>query len=106
MSSSEIGTPLDPANVLQWWYGLTEHAGVGRRRLHANRHTAAILLLARGVPLEIVSAVLGHAGPAVTADIYARPGMDAKRRVLTALSSSLSGPSTGSDTARDQTQSG
>lgn len=91
--TSEIGTLLDPANVLHWWYALTERAGVGRRRLHASRHTAATLMLEQGVPLEIVSAVLGHAGLAITADIYARPGMDAKRRALANLATSMSGPS-------------
>ena len=61
-------------------------AGVGRRRFHASRHTAASLLLDSGVPLEVVSAVLGHASLAITADVYARVSMDAKRRALETLS--------------------
>jgi integrase len=80
-----IGGPLDGRNVLRWWHGLTETAGVGRRRFHASRHTAATLLLDRGVPLEVVSAVLGHAGLAITADTYARVSMQAKRRALALL---------------------
>jgi len=59
---------------------------VGRRRFHASRHTAASLLLDRGVPLEVVSAILGHASLSVTADVYARVSMDAKRRALETLS--------------------
>ena len=35
--------------------------------------------------LEVVSAVLGHAGLAITADVYAKVGMDAKRRALATL---------------------
>jgi site-specific recombinase XerD len=31
-----------------------------------------VLLLDQGVPLEVVSAVLGHATLSLTADIYAR----------------------------------
>jgi integrase len=65
---------------------MTEGAGVGRHRLHAARHTAATLLLEQGVPLEVVSAVLGHASLAITADMYARVLMDDKRKGLTALS--------------------
>jgi integrase len=42
------------------------------RRFHASRHTAATLLLNRGVKLEVVSAILGHASLAITSDIYAR----------------------------------
>jgi integrase len=70
--TSSLGTALDRRNVLRWWYALTARAGVTRRRFHATRHTAATLMLNAGVPLEVVSATLGHAGLAITADIYAR----------------------------------
>jgi integrase len=83
--TTSTGTPLDPRNVNRWWSALCERAGVGHRRFHAARHTAATLLLDQGVPLEVVSAVLGHAGLAITADVYAKVGMDAKRRALAAL---------------------
>jgi len=84
--TTELGTALDPSNAYHWWQRLTERAGIGRRRMHAARHTAATLMLDQGVPLELVSAVLGHAGLAITADVYARPTADAKRRALEALS--------------------
>lgn len=87
--TTEVGGPLDPRNVLRAWHRLTERAGVGRRRLHAARHTCATLLLAQGVPLEVVSAVLGHASLAITADVYARVRMDAKRKGLGALADAL-----------------
>ena len=87
--TTPTGTVLDPANAYHWWRRLTERSGVGGRRLHASRHTCATLLLDQGVPLEVVSAVLGHAGLAITADIYARPTMDAKRRGLAAIANAL-----------------
>jgi integrase len=87
--TSSIGTPIDPSNALGWWYRLTERAGIGRRRLHATRHTCATLMLDRGVPLELVSTVLGHSGLAITSDIYARPTADAKRRALEVLVGTL-----------------
>jgi integrase len=83
--TTSTGTPLDPRNVNRWWSALCERARVGHRRFHAARHTAATLLLEEGVPLEVVSAVLGHAGLAITADVYAKVGMDAKRRALATL---------------------
>lgn len=83
--TTELGNPLDPRNVLDWWYRCTEQAGLGKRRMHAARHTAATLLLDQGVSLEVVSAILGHSGLAITADVYARPTLDAKRRALQLL---------------------
>jgi integrase len=79
------GGPIHPRIALDWWHKLTEAAGVGRRRFHAARHTTAVLLLDQGVPLEIVSAVLGHANLSITADVYARVTQDAKRRALAKL---------------------
>jgi integrase len=79
------GAPLHPRIALRWWHGLTEGGGIGRHRFHAARHTTAVLLLDQGVPLEVVSAVLGHSGLAITADIYGRVTADAKRRALAKL---------------------
>jgi integrase len=79
------GGPIHPRNALGWWHQLTEAAGIGRRRFHATRHTTAVLLLDQGVPLEVVSAVFGHANLSITSDVYARVTQDAKRRALAKL---------------------
>jgi integrase len=86
---STVGTPLNARSLLRRWDDLTTRAGVGRRRFQARRHTAATLMLNNGVPLEVVSKTLGHAGLAITADAYAkvRPELqgtaaDAMDRVL------------------------
>jgi integrase len=76
------GRPLHPRVALKWWHRLTEAAGIGRQHFHGARHTTATLLLDQGVPLEVVSAVLGHANLSITADIYARFTSDAKRPAL------------------------
>lgn len=39
--------------------------------LHGLRHTAASIMLSRGVPLVVVSRQLGHANPNITAQVYA-----------------------------------
>ena len=79
MFTTPIGTPLDPRNVTTWYHGLTERAGLGKRRFHALRHSAATLMLAQGVPLEVISRTLGHAGYAITADVYAHVGAELLR---------------------------
>ncbi len=40
-------------------------------RLHDIRHGACSLLLAGGVPIEVVQMILGHSTPAVTRRVYA-----------------------------------
>src|SRR5690606_8457066 len=80
--NAESGKALGGRDALRAWHAWTTAAGLGPRRFHAGRHTAATLLLKRGVPLEVVSAVLGHASLSITADIYAEVGTEAKRQAL------------------------
>lgn len=49
---------------------LTRH-GVDRARPHDMRHTAATLMLRAGVPVKVVSEILGHASAAMTLTTYA-----------------------------------
>jgi integrase len=88
---STRGTRMDRRRVLRWWHELTVRAGVGRRRFHASRHTAATLMLNAGVPLEVVSATLGHAGLAITADVYAKVRPQLQRRAADAMETVLGG---------------
>ena len=45
-------------------------AVLGDWHLHELRHSAASLMLVMGVPLQVVSEVLGHASIRMTADVY------------------------------------
>jgi integrase len=49
-----------------------ERAGIGHLRIHDLRHTAAVTMLAGGVPIEKVAQVLGHSNIAVTYSNYGR----------------------------------
>lgn len=81
MFATSVGTVIHRRNLLRWWHDLTDRrAGVGRRRFHASRHTAATVMLNNGVALEVVSAILGHAGLAITADVYAKVRQPLKRQ--------------------------
>lgn len=67
----ETGEVLDGISVLRYeFYPLLKKAGLPRMRFHDLRHTAATLLLARGVDVKVVSEMLGHATIAVTLAIY------------------------------------
>jgi integrase len=67
------------------WHALLARAQVADRRPYAARHSAATLLLEGDVPLEVVSAILGHSGISITADVYAKVRADLKRRGLAKL---------------------
>lgn len=68
--TSSIGTPIDPRNVLREFKSICASAGLGDWHLHELRHSAASLMLAKGVPLQVVSEVLGHASIRMTSDVY------------------------------------
>jgi integrase len=90
--TTTIGSRIDARNALRWWHGLTTRAGVGRRRFHCSRHTAGTVMLNRGVPLVIVSQILGHARVDITAKIYARPYVETLRAGADAIDRAYSPP--------------
>ncbi|WP_407682085.1 tyrosine-type recombinase/integrase [Pseudodonghicola flavimaris] len=47
-------------------------SGIGHVRIHDLRHTAAVTMLANGIPLEKVSQVLGHSNTSITFSTYGR----------------------------------
>lgn len=65
-----FGTPVDPDNFRNMTYRLTTSALGERWSPHELRHSAASLLIAQGVPLKIVSEVLGHSSIRITSDVY------------------------------------
>ena len=62
---------MDGTNLLHYhFYPLLKRAELPRIRFHDLRHTAATLLLGRGVNPKIVSEMLGHASVGITLDTY------------------------------------
>lgn len=64
------GGPLDPRNLLRDFKKVCEAAGLGDWHVHELRHSAASLMLAQGVKLQVVSEALGHSSIRMTADVY------------------------------------
>ena len=67
---SNKGTPLEPSNMRKDFNRVLEKAGLAKIRFHDLRHTAASLMLNNGIPVIVVSKVLGHSKPSITMDIY------------------------------------
>ncbi len=68
--TSEVGTPVDPANLYHRFVALTAKAGVPRIPFHGLRHTHATILMVSGVHPKVVSERLGHADIGITLSIY------------------------------------
>lgn len=69
--ATNVGTPVNPGNVMKALHRLADVAGVPRIVVHALRHTAASLLLASGtMSIKQISERLGHSSVAMTLDVY------------------------------------
>jgi integrase len=75
----EDGSGLDPDAISGRWRELCTEGEVRYIRPHDARHSCATLMLAGGVPVEVISERLGHARISVTMDMYVHPD-DASQR--------------------------
>jgi integrase len=77
--TTEIGTPLSLANIRNRSFNrIVKEAGLNPKLTpYSTRHTAATLLLKRGVNPKVAAERLGHASVTITLDTYAHvlPGM-------------------------------
>jgi integrase len=64
------GTPLDgKEHGCAGIQARATEAGLPPIRFHDLRHTAAVLMIRQGVPINVVSQVLGHASAKMTLDV-------------------------------------
>lgn len=71
--ATSAGTPISCHNLHnRSWKPLLKAAGLPHEtKYHSLRHTAASLLLGDGVPVPVVSQLLGHADSSITLKVYA-----------------------------------
>ena len=70
---------------------LLQRAGLPSIRFHDLRHTAATLLLGRGVNPKIVSEMLGHTKVGITLDIYSHVLPDMQQQAAAEMEVALAG---------------
>lgn len=67
---TDLGTPIDPGNLRRRLDKICEKAGVGGVNIHSLRHAFATRALENGIPMKVVSDILGHSSIVMTADVY------------------------------------
>jgi len=89
-----IGRPLHPCHMRRRLFGpLLKQASLPAIRFHDLRHTAATLLLRRGINPKIVSEMLGHANISITLDTYSHVTPDMQQAAAAAMDDVLLGGS-------------
>jgi integrase len=90
-----VGRYLHPDHVSSGFQRARQQAGIPRVRFHDLRHSAATLMLAEGVPLAVISELLGHSGIAITASHYAAVVPELRREGAAAMDRALAGSGNG-----------
>lgn len=67
---SEVGTPLEPRNLIRQWHRVRKRIGRPDLRFHDLRHACATIWLASGEHPKIVQELLGHHSITMTMDTY------------------------------------
>jgi integrase len=87
--TTELGRPISPTNMNKKLAKVTERAGLGRWSItELARHSAASIMSAAGVPLEVIADTLGHSSTRMLEKHYrhqVRPSMDAHVAVMDGL---------------------
>lgn len=84
------GQPIDPRDESQAWHALLKRAGVPDVRLHDGRHTTVDLLLAAGVPMDLITDIVGHSSRVTTEGYKSRGNLPRLTEAMKALSAQLS----------------
>lgn len=82
------GTRLGFSTYARWWRRDMKAAGLDPDVFppHSLRHTWATEALAAGVPVKVVSSILGHSSAATTLDIYGHASPEAQQAAVDAVS--------------------
>jgi integrase len=86
------GSPIDPHVVSKSWDTLLKRAEVSDVRFHDGRHTTVDLLLAAGVPEDLIMEIVGHSTRAMTRSYKTRGNQPRLVAAMKSLSAFLNQP--------------
>jgi len=90
--ANEIGGAIERGNMTRRSFEpLLKRAELPRMRFHDLRHTAATLMLGKGVHPKIASEMLGHSKVGITLDLYSHVTPTMQQQAVTALDAVFNG---------------
>ena len=84
---TQMGTPLEPRNILRTYHRVLKKAGLATRGLHTLRHTFATRAIESGMDVRTLSEILGHEDVATTLNLYCHSSLDTKRASMERMDS-------------------
>lgn len=91
MFTSSICTPIRGDRVTSRWEKIQTEIGIEPVTLHGLRHTFGTILAKKGVPIQVVSKLLGHSDIKTTISIYTHIDDEQKHDAISKLDVILSG---------------
>ncbi len=83
------GQPIFPKTPSQWFTKFVSRHALPKLTLHGLRHTFATQLIGDGVPLAVVSEILGHSQRSTTLNIYTHPSDTGYEMALQSMNKEL-----------------
>lgn len=93
--ATEFGDFLSPTTLRLALRRTLTRAGLPTIRFHDLRHSAATLMLSRGVHPKMASEMLGHSTIAITLDLYSHVSANMQRQAADAIDAALADPAPG-----------
>lgn len=87
--ATELGTMLDPRNLLRTVELAAAKAGIEDVGAHTMRHSAAVAWLESGVHIKAAADLLGHSSISITGDLYGHTSDDTARAAVDGLGAAL-----------------
>lgn len=80
--TSEFGNIAEPSYIREVYSRIIKKAEIRQLKFHTIRHTFATVAIEKGLPVKVVSEILGHSSVQITMDLYCHPSIKAKRDVI------------------------